>query len=61
MDGEKKEIEVTLSKVLAIVIALFTVIGILALIWAKWRVFQVCATVDFLALVFIMSMPDDWN
>ena len=61
MEGEKNEYEVNLTKVLSLIIALFAIVGILALIWAKWRVLQICATVDFLAALAIILIPDDWN
>jgi len=58
-EQEKKEIEVTLTKVIGYIIAAFLFVGVLALIWAAWRVLQVCATIVFVAAVFLLIKPDN--
>lgn len=60
-DNEPKEFELTLSKVLSFIITGFAIVGVLALIWAKWRAMQICATIVFLASILFIVMPDDWD
>lgn len=50
---------VTVDKVLGLIIAVFSFFAILALIWAKWRVFQWCLTVDLFAVLAVILIPSD--
>lgn len=56
----KPEIEITFNKVLAIIIAVFAVVGVLSLIWAQWRMLQVSATIVFVAALLVLHIPEDW-
>lgn len=56
---EDKEKTITLAKVLGLIIAVFGCIGILALIWAKWKVLQLCATTVFLGVLAVILIPSD--
>lgn len=59
MDDNKDLGEVTMQKVLAIVIAVCGFIAVLALIWAKWLALQVCLTLVFVSFVLTMLIPED--
>ena len=58
MNNENEPI-VTVDKVLGIIIALFTILAVLALIWAQWRVMQWCITVDLFAVLAVILIPSD--
>ena len=49
----------TVDKVIGIIIALAAFFAVLALIWAQWRVFQWCLTVDLFGVLAVILIPED--
>lgn len=56
----QNELEVNLSNVLVLILSFFAVIGILALIWAKWRVMQMSFTFVFVIALILALVPDKY-
>lgn len=56
---EQKEPIVTVNKVLGIIIAVFSFLAVLSLIWAQWRAFQSCLTVILFGVLAVLFIPDD--
>lgn len=59
-NDKKPETEITVNKVLGLIIAVFAVIGVLSLIWAQWRMLQVSATMVFVTSLIVLHIPEDW-
>lgn len=57
---DPKDYNLTAGKVFGLVVAVFTVLGVFALIWAQWGMLQVCATVAFASLILSVILPEDW-
>ena len=56
----KKELEVNLSNVLVLILGFFAIIGVISLIWALWRTFQVCATFVFVIGLVLIFVPEKY-
>ena len=56
---EQKEPIVTVNKVLGIIIAVFSFLAVLSLIWAQWRALQSCLTVILFGVLAVLFIPDD--
>ena len=59
-NDNKPETVVTVNKVLGLIIAVFAVIGVLALIWAQWRMMQISITMVFVTSLIVLHIPEDW-
>ena len=59
-NDKKPETEITVNKVLGLIIAVFAVIGVFSLIWAQWRMLQVSATMVFVTSLIVLHIPEDW-
>ena len=61
MEENKNEYELTMSKVLGYLFAGFAIVGIFALILAKWYTLRVCLSVDFILGLALMWWPEKWD
>ena len=59
-NDKRPETEITLNKVLGLIVAVFAVVGVLSLIWAQWRMLQVSATMVFVVALILLHIPENW-
>ena len=59
-NDKRPETEITMNKVLGLIIAVFAVVGVLSLIWAQWRMLQVSATMVFVVALILLHIPENW-
>lgn len=59
-NDKRPETEITMNKVLGLIVAVFAVVGVLSLIWAQWRMLQVSATMVFVVALILLHIPENW-
>lgn len=59
MEENNNEYELTLTKALTLIFLICAAVGAFALIWAKWRTLQVCASMDLLIGILLLVLPPD--
>jgi len=60
MEDNNNELELNLSNVLVIILSVFAIVGVFALIWAKWKVMQLSFSIVIAVGLILALVPDKY-